>query len=285
MPVVISDLNPPARALIVALREIRERYGITSRELSIRMGFSHAYVSHWETGRRVPSPDEVTRLLGELRVTGEERDNIVALAAAVTQPNRITEGVPGLPPHLVKAVDYERWAEDIVEWAPNSIPELLQTAEYTRSQALLNGHAYTEIDARVLIRADRQAILDRADNPVHFTALIGESALQESSGSPRVMVEQLSRLVEFAHQPNISVQLVPDFIGWHPGLIGAFTIFHFAQSSEVLYFQHYGSGFFLAEYADVDLHHRAVDIMRDKALTEPASIKRIIKAARKWAGI
>lgn len=285
MPVVISDLNPRARALISALREIRERYGITSRELSIRMGFSHAFVSHWETGRRVPTPDEVARLLGELRVTGEERDNLVALAAAAAQPDRVTAGISGLPPHLVKAIDHERSAEEIVEWAPNSIPELLQTLEYTRSQAMLNGYAYTEIDARVLVRTDRQAILTRADDPVHLTALIGESALQESSGSPRVMVEQLRDLVESAHQANISIQLVPDFIGWHPGLIGAFTVFHFAQSSEVVYFQHYGSGFFLCEYADVDLHHRAVDIMRDKALSESASIKRIIKAARKWAGI
>jgi transcriptional regulator with XRE-family HTH domain len=285
VPVGISDLNPHARALITALREIRQRYGMTSRDLSIRMGFSHAFVSHWETGRRVPSPDEVARLLGELRVTGEERDHIVALAKAAAEPRRFTHGVPGLPAYLVKAVDYERCAGEIVEWAPNSIPELLQTTEYARSQAMLSGYAYTEIEARVLIRDERQNIVDRVTDPVRFTALIGESALHELIGSPRIMVEQLGELVESAHQANISVQIVPDCVGWHPGLISAFTTFHFAQCSEVVYFQHYGSGSFLSEHHDVTLHHRAVDIMRDKALSESASIKRIIKAAQGWAGV
>ncbi|HJP74503.1 MAG TPA: helix-turn-helix transcriptional regulator [Pseudonocardiaceae bacterium] len=231
----MSNLNPHARALVGILREIRQDYGITSRDLSIRMGFSHSFVSHWESGRRVPSPDEVAMLLRELCVTGKERARIIALAEAAAEPSRLTDGIPGVPAYLIEAVDYERCAVEIVEWAPHAIPELLQTHEYTRSQAMLNGAAYAEIDARLAIRADRQEAVCRVTEPIRFTALIGESALHESIGSPRTMVEQLGEVIESAHQDNITVQIVPDCIGWHPGMIGAFTIFHFPQSSEVVY--------------------------------------------------
>jgi transcriptional regulator with XRE-family HTH domain len=282
---VISDLNPHARALIRQLREIRQRYGMTSRDLSARMGFSHAFVSHWETGRRVPSPDEVALLLAALLVTDEERDRILALATAAAESSQLTAVMPSLPAHLIKVVDYERCADGIVDWAPHAIPELLQTPEYTRSQATLSGYAYTEVESRVLIRDERQTVVNRVTEPVRLTALIGESALHELIGSPRVMVEQLGALVHAAHRSNVSVQIVPDHIGWHPGLISAFTVFHFKLCSEIVYFPRYGSGFFLSEHGDVALHQRAVEIMRDKALSESASIKRIIKAVREWASI
>jgi transcriptional regulator with XRE-family HTH domain len=284
VPVVISDLNPRARALVSALRDIRQRYGITSRDLSRRMGFSHAFVSHWETGRRVPGPDEVAALLGELRVTGAERDRIMRLAESAVEPSWLGTGLVGLPEHVVKAIDCERWADAVTEWAPAMIPELLQIPEYARAQAMLTGASYAEIESRVLLRGGRREVVNRGIEPVRFTALIGETALREPIGSARIMVEQLTQLVESAQRPNISVQIVPTLIGWHPGLAGSFTIYHFADSPEILYFPHYSSGVFFAESDHVSQHHRALDIMRDKALSESRSIKRIIELARKWAG-
>jgi transcriptional regulator with XRE-family HTH domain len=280
VPVVISDLNPRARALVSALRSIRQQYGITSRDLSRRMGFSHAFVSHWETGRRVPSPDEVAALLGELRVTGPERDRIMRLATDAAESG--WPGVVGLPGHIVKALDCERWADEVVEWAPALIPELLQTPEYAR--ATFDGASHVEAESRALLRGGRREVVDHGIAPVRFAALISETALREPIGSARVMVDQLGQLAESAQRPNISIQIVPTLIGWHPGLAGAFTMYHFAESPEILYFPHYGSGVFCTESDHVLQHHRALDTLRDKALSESRSIKRIIDIARKWAG-
>ncbi|HEV3358216.1 MAG TPA: helix-turn-helix transcriptional regulator [Pseudonocardiaceae bacterium] len=283
MPVVISDLNPRARALVIALRKIRTEYGITSRDLSSRMGFSHAFVSHWETGRRVPRPEEVNALLAELSVTGAERDRIMQMARAAAEPSWIGGAIPGVPDHVMKAVDHERCADAVTEWAPTTIPALLQISDYARAQCMLSGLAYTDTESRVLIRAGRREVVCRGIEPIAFTALIGENALREPVGTSMIMVEQLNYLVESAGRPNITIQIVPSLVGWHPGLVGAFTLYHFADSPEILYFEHYSSGVFLSDSHDIGMHHRALDIMRDKALSEAESIKLIIETAKKWA--
>lgn len=282
MPVVINDLNPRARALVIALRKIRMEYGITSRELSSRMGFSHAFVSHWETGRRVPRPEEVSALLGELRVTGAQRDRIMRMARSAAEPSWIGGGIPGVPEHVIRAVDHERCADAVTEWAPTTIPALLQTSDYARAQCMLGGLAYTEIESRVLIRASRREVVCRGTEPVAFTAFIGENALLEPVGTAITMAEQLNYLAESAQRPNITIHIVPNLIGWHPGLAGSFTLYHFSDSPEILYFEHYSSGVFLSDSHDIDMHHRALDIMRDKALPEPDSVSLIVEIADKW---
>lgn len=274
MPVVISDLNPRTRALVSALRAIRQQYGITSRDLSRRMGFSHAFISHWETGRRVPGPDEVAAFLAQLRVTRDERDRIMRLARAAAEPGWLDTGVGSLPAHIVKAVDCERCADEVVEWSPTMIPELLQIPEYARARGAS--------PAELVLRGGRREVIDRTIDPVRFTALIGETALRQPIGSARVMVEQLSQLAESARRNNISVRIMPTLIGWHPGLAGAFTMYHFAESPEILYFPHYGSGFFFTESDQIIRHHLALDALRDKALDESRSHKRIVDIARKW---
>ncbi len=247
------------------------------------MGFSHAFVSHWETGRRVPRPDEVAALLGELRVTGAERDRIMQMARAAAEPSWIGGGIPGVPEHVIKAVDHERCADAVTEWAPTTIPALLQISDYARAQCTLSGLAYTEIESRVLIRAGRREVVCRGIEPITFTALIGENALREPVGTAVIMAEQLNYLLEAAQRPNITIRIMPSLIGWHPGLAGAFTLYHFADSPEILYFEHYSSGVFLSESHDIDMHHRALDIMRDKALSEAESANLIVEIAKKWA--
>ncbi|HEY4458776.1 MAG TPA: Scr1 family TA system antitoxin-like transcriptional regulator, partial [Pseudonocardiaceae bacterium] len=139
MPVVDRDLNPRARALATALRKIRKRYGVSSRELSNRLGHSHALVSHWETGRRTPNPERVAELLGELDVTGEEHERIMRLAEAAAEPGWLGAGFAVLPAHVVRAIDCERVADAIVEWSPATIPELARIPEYARAQLALAG--------------------------------------------------------------------------------------------------------------------------------------------------
>lgn len=285
MPVADSDLNPRARALATALREIRERHGISSRALSNRMGHSHAIVSHWETGRRIPRPERVAALLAELGVTGEDHARVMRLAEAAAEPGWLGTGLACLPAHVVRSIDCERAADTIVEWAPATIPELARIPEYARAQLTRAGASYAETESRVLIDGGRREIVNRAIDPLPYTVLIGEAALREPIGSPRIMAEQLADLAAAARRPNITLQILPVHIGWHPGLVGAFTIYHFPDSPEILYFPHHTTGFFLPDPATIANHHRALNTLRDKALSEPDSIGRILDTARKWAAV
>ena len=284
MPVVNSDLNPRARALATALREIRKRYGVTSRELSNRMGYSHAFVSHWETGRRTPDPSRVAALLDELPVTGEEHQRIMRLAEAAAAAGWLGEGLATLPAHVVRAVDCERAADAIVEWAPSTIPDLLQIPEYVRAQLLPCAASYAETESRVLINVGRRETVHRAIDPIRYTAFVGEAALREPIGSPRIMAEQLADLAESARRNNISLRIVPARTGWHPGLAGAFTIYHFPDSPEMLYFPHHATGAFLIDRKPIVQHHHAVETLRARALSEAKSAAYVADTARRWGG-
>jgi transcriptional regulator with XRE-family HTH domain len=82
MPEIIGAITPSARALLDALREARTSRQVSATSLSLRMGYSHGVVSHWETGRRIPTPDDVAAFLRALGVYGNERDAILRLAEA-----------------------------------------------------------------------------------------------------------------------------------------------------------------------------------------------------------
>ncbi len=181
------------------------------------MGFSHAFVSHWETGRRAPGPDEVAASAN----SGSPAPNATASCAS---PSRRSNPVGS----------YSAWSA-----CPNTSSRRSTTLAWTRSP---NGRPRSSrtvaADSRIRPRpshahrcvyaesnparpaARRQA---RGRQPRHrarpFTALIAETALREPIGSARIMVEQLTQLAESAQRPNISdPKLRPTLIGWHPGL-------------------------------------------------------------------
>jgi transcriptional regulator with XRE-family HTH domain len=268
--------------LVAALREVRGRCGITSRDLSLRLGYSHGVVSHWETGRRVPTPEDVATLLGALGIIGQERDRILNLARHAAEPNWLTIGMPGLPRQLAGAVECERSADAIIDWSPTVVPGLLQTSEYARALCAAAGLAPSDVEPRVMIRVGRREILTRTTAPVGFTALISEAALRQPIGTPQVMVEQLRFLVEAGRRPNIEIQVMPQFIEWHPGLAGPFLLYRFPEAPEVVHFEHFSSGAFVPDVYDVKMYRAAVDIMRHKALSVEDSLRRIVKIGKYW---
>src|SRR5690606_41983662 len=68
VPVDTPGLTTRARALTAAIRRLLDASGMSGRELSQRLGFSHGTVSHWVTGRRLPSPEDMASLLTLLEI-------------------------------------------------------------------------------------------------------------------------------------------------------------------------------------------------------------------------
>ncbi|MEV0053826.1 helix-turn-helix transcriptional regulator [Saccharopolyspora shandongensis] len=276
MPVDTSGVTPRARALAAAIRSVRERSGISGRELSKRLGLSHGTVSHWETGRRVPTPEDVASLLTAAGITGKEKQRLVELARHASEPNWLTVGMPGIPHQLAGAVECERSASSIVEWAPAVIPGLLQTPEYARAISTAGELPAHEIESRVMLRIARREVVS-GKNPVHFFALIGEDALRDGIGTPETMCEQLKYLLELNARDNVMIQVVPPRIGWHPGLVGPFVLYDFPDSPPVVHFEHYSSGAFVPDVDDVQAYRHAIDSIVKVSLDVEASSKLIAK--------
>lgn len=267
VPVDDKAMTPRARALAAALRAVRTNSALPGRELSKRIGYSHGTVSHWETGRRVPTVEDVVAFLAVAGVTGTEKDRIVELARHANEPNWLTTGMPGIPQQLAGAVECERAASKITEWCPMALPGLTQTTDYSRAQLTAAGLTAMEVEQRLMVKTSRREILTRRD-PVELLAYIGQDALCDPVGSSLVMADQLRHLLELAERRNVTLRVIPPRIGWHPGLVGPFVLYEFPDAPPVLYFEHYSSGAFVPDKHDVDAYQAALQTMARVALPE-----------------
>jgi transcriptional regulator with XRE-family HTH domain len=78
--------TPRTRALASALRGAIAGSRLSVREAARLLDRSHTTISQWQTGKRVPTPDDVSALLAVLRVTGQRREHILELAHHASEP-------------------------------------------------------------------------------------------------------------------------------------------------------------------------------------------------------
>jgi transcriptional regulator with XRE-family HTH domain len=282
MPVIVGNLTAAAQQLIRALRAAREARGMTSRALSEQLGYSHAWLSHRETGRQIATVAEVVVLVDAMGVGGEERESILTYAREANAPNPLAL-VPGIPPALVDTIADERAVCAIQEWAPVIVPDLVQTPAYTAALATSQGCDPIDADTRSLIQSGRQRILTRAIDPVGFTAVIGESALREPIASAQVMAEQLDFLLAQTVCPNVTIRVMPASAGWHRGLTGPFRLYHLPDGQEFARHDHFGSACVVT--GRTDEYRTAVAEMIPKALSVGKSIRRLTDIAQEWRDV
>lgn len=283
-----GGMTPRARALAAALRDLRQQAGrvigreISGRALSVKLGKSHGMVSNWETGERLPSPEDVASLMtaleiladGKLSIDSAEKERLLDLARHATEPNWLTIGMPGIPAQLAAVVESDRAASKMTEWQMMVIPGPLQTPEYQRAIARASGLSDHETEQRVMVRMSRQEVITRR-NPVEFTAFIGEAALREPIGETEVMVDQLRDLNRKARLRNVVIRIVRLGVGWHPGSAGPFVLYEFPDAPPVVHFEHFSSGAFVPDSADVDAYRWAIEYL-EKVAMSPAATTRLI---------
>jgi transcriptional regulator with XRE-family HTH domain len=265
-----ETITPRARALGAAIRSVRKQAGFTSRELGRRLGLSHAMISHWETGRRVPGSEDAASLLTAIGLSGDQKRRIMDLARGATEPNWLTYGEPSFPQQLNGVLECERAADSIFEWSPLCVPGLLQTPAYARATMLAFGLSAEEAEHRVTLRIVRRDLIT-CRTPAAFEAHVGEAALRDLIGTPEVMSEQLHLLLRLAVRTNITIRVVPSRAGWHPGLAGRFVFYEFDKADPVVHFEHSTTGAFVHAAYDVSRYRVAIEGIRAVAMSAPES--------------
>jgi transcriptional regulator with XRE-family HTH domain len=183
-----GDLN---RAIGKQVKVLRERAGLTQKELGDRLGYSEDLVSSLERGRRTPqrefleAADELLDAGGLLTATIEDVEKAKAKA-------RVR--------HPAWFRDYARLERDAVEinfYNNHDVPGLLQIQRRTRALYEMRKPLLSEdiIEQRVASRMDRQEILTRWPLPM-VTAVIEEVVLRRPIGGLDVHKEQLERLIK-----------------------------------------------------------------------------------------
>jgi hypothetical protein len=137
-------------------------------------------------------------------------------------------------------IGFETDASLVSELSLMNIPGLLQTQDYARALLSAAGVKWTthERENQVKARMIRQRRLTDPDAPLALHALIDEAALRKPIGGLDVRRAQLRHLIEQAELNTVTIQVLPDDLGWHIGMDGAFLVLEFpdGEDPDLLYF-------------------------------------------------
>src|SRR5579859_1864432 len=183
------------------LRYYRERAGLSQVELAALSHCSNDVISKIEKGKRPPAEGFPARLDAIPQL--DTRSGLARLWGWLRESAR-HRAYPGW---FDRWPDYEAKAKTLRTFEMVMVPGLQQTEGYAR--AVLRTQVMTtdeKIEEMVRARIARQEMLVREDPPM-FWGLIDEGALRRPVGGKRVMRDQLDKLIEAAHLPNVVLQV------------------------------------------------------------------------------
>ncbi|WP_326636108.1 helix-turn-helix transcriptional regulator [Streptosporangium sp. NBC_01755] len=266
------ELDPKAgrnAAFGVELRRLRLGAGLTQEELGNRIGYSTSQVGSVEVGKRAPT------------------EPFIAGCEVGFGPG-LREVWADLSKHRDEAPKWFRpWLEEeaealsITTCQPLVVPGLLQTAAY--AHALLKcecRYSDDQIEALVAARLARQKIFTRT-NPPRYLVLLDEGVLSRPIGGPKVMCEQLKRLLEVVDLPHITIQITP--LGANPGLSGGIVIAQAPKGHRhTVYLETAAEPVVTSNPEVVNAVTIKMDIIRAESLPHSASVEFIGKMVEKW---
>jgi transcriptional regulator with XRE-family HTH domain len=268
----------PRHVFGAVLRYYRERAGLSRSELAARVHKSVSLIQAIELGERVATED----VTADLEAVPElHTDGILAVLRGQFADSL---NYQALPAWFQDWASSERVATRLRWFEPLLVPGLLQTEAYAR--ALLTdriGSNGADIDERVAARLERQAILAREVDPAELWAVIDEPVLRRPVGGPKVMADQVSRLIEASHQPNVVIQVIPAATAVHDGLAGAgFAVAEFEDSPPVGYQETALRGQPIEGHKDISALVLTWDRLRAEALPRADSLALLEEAATTW---
>jgi transcriptional regulator with XRE-family HTH domain len=257
--------GPTVQRMLVGsqLRRLRTEAGISREEAGEAIRASEWKIHRLENGQVGFKERDVVDLLRLYGVTDAgEVASLVVLAREANAPGWWQPYGDLLPQWFRAYVDLESAATLIRTYEGQLVPGLLQTDDYMR--AVIGGahldESPEEAERRVALRVRRQALLERAIAP-RVWAVVDEAALRRPVGGPKVMRNQVERLIEVAGLPNVTLQILPFQAGAHPALVGAFSILRFADQElpDVVYIEHLTNALYLDRRDDVNRYLHVMD--------------------------
>lgn len=245
--------------------------GWSQQYLGELTAYSTAYVSHVETGKRIPSL-KFAKKCDELFGT----DHLVRLWELISKESYPTWFRPWL--------ELEHEAHTLRSFQPVAVPGLLQTPDYARAMLVWAGDHWNgeKVEELVRQRISRQELLQR-DDPPRFLVVLDELALLRPIGGAEVMRGQLEHLVTMAeNHPRVSIQVIPLETGAHPGLEGPMVVGSFRHSPDIVYLESSMRGEIITDADEVLALTGRFDAIRLLALPQAASLERIRKAMDRW---
>ncbi|RII09147.1 Helix-turn-helix protein [Streptomyces sp. YIM 130001] len=253
-------------------RKLREKQGLSQRELGERTGFTAAAISAMETCAQ-PASDQM----------------LIALEAALGGGLGLFEDarefvrLEKYPVQFKNFVPLEQAALTMSSYETFVINGLFQTERYARA---LIGGGYPPLEEErveelVEARLARRALFDRV--PVALVELVVEEAvLRRPFGSREIMREQLLYLTELGERRNVTLQVLPlerGIRGDHAGARGGMTLIETPSHDHLLYMEIQDESLLISEPEKVSSRAQQYAKIRAQALDPDQSLTLIERLA------
>ncbi|UFS94513.1 helix-turn-helix domain-containing protein [Nocardia huaxiensis] len=216
---------------------------------------------------------ELCRIYG---IPGEIADGLKGLAQQAAVKSWWHSYGDLIPENFDVYVGLEASAQQLSCYQNELVPGLLQTPDYARA---LNRLGYpedgpAELNRRVQLRLQRQALITRRTRPASVAMVLDESVLRRSVGGARVMAAQVRHLAELSTRPNVALRILPFEAGVPLGLsTGPFVILEFGTDGKgqpveppVVYVEGFTGDLYLERQGDVQRYRQAQESLERCAL-------------------
>ncbi|MFD8691886.1 helix-turn-helix transcriptional regulator [Streptomyces sp. NPDC059651] len=226
----VQSLDPSASPLDYygwELRRLREAHGLKQGQLGEIIFCTGSLVGQIETTKKIPTRDFSERVDAALG-TGGTFSRLMGLVLRSQ-----------LPTWFQPYADMEARATYISTYQAQLVYGLLQTEEYAR--AVLATGMPDDLEGLLAARMERQRILERERPPLAW-AILDEAVLHRPIGGQEVMRAQLLRLLDFATNRWMRIQVLPFAAGEHTSLDGSFNLLRFDDDPDIIYTEDLISG-------------------------------------------
>jgi len=214
------------RRIGAALRAHRVNAGLTLERVAHRLtpadAMSAAKISRIENGQYAVNPHDVRALCRVYDLDASTTDELVEQASQALRRTWWQEGEAGsLPAPFQRYLEYEDTCVALDVFAPVFVPDILQTAAYTRMliAGLWPDKNPGERQALASVLTRRQTRLAVEAGP-RVQVVLDAHAVLRSWGDRSVAVRQAAYLLEVSRHPRTEVRVIPDgrvYPGAHTG--------------------------------------------------------------------
>jgi transcriptional regulator with XRE-family HTH domain len=252
--------------LAAELRALRGK--MTAAQLAAKIGRAQSTITRLETLKSLPDVGLVLDILDALGVVEPKRSELLTLARDGGKRGW-WRAFTGMPAAQAGRAELEEGAVTLREYAAVYVPGLLQSRGYALVR-FEDRDAYDEFDTDAALagRQERQRILTRADQPVHYMAILDETIdhLLRAMSLERVTV----RVLPFGAEPE-----------HYAFPFTSFSIYEFRDPADprIVAVETDSSDMHLGDQEDLDRYRLTFERI-DAAALDPDQSARLIEGAR-----
>lgn len=285
----VSGSTVPRRQLGRHLRDLRQGARMTVRGAARELEWSEAKMWRIETGQVPLRSLDVQGMCTVYGATPELTEALMGLAKETKARGWWHAYGDIIPEGFDVYVGLEEAATSVSWYESDVVPGLLQSQPYARE--VIRTHvpdiSEDDLDGRVRLRIERQALLTRATAPLELKVVLSEAVLRRPVGGHEAMAHQLAHLVYVSERRNVALRVVPFTAGLHPGAVtGPFEVLRFPLNGDgreteppTVYADGYTGGLYLDKPHEIEQYERAFRGIWEASHDEQASRRLIADVA------